>query len=295
VGLATFAVAAALAATPAQYLQSHALADGSFAESGGRPGPQLTAWAALGLRASGAAVQPQTLDYLVAHEAELKVATDLELVALAELALGGRAEALLARIRALSRPSGGIGPTLNSTIWGVLALRAAGDPAPRAVIRRLLAAQGRAGGWSWAAGVEADSNDTAAAIQALRASGVSGAPIRRGLAYLRGLQNADGGFELSSGRGSDAQSTAWAIQAFVAAGEQAPPAALRYLARVRRPDGSYRYSARYVATPVWVTAQVLPALALKPFPLRATRAPAGSAGPTPRGRPRGRPARATAS
>ena len=44
----------------------------------------------------------------------------------------------------------------------------------------------------------------------------------------------------------------------------------RYLERMRRPDGSYRYNARYVTTPLWVTAQVLPALARKPFPLRVT-------------------------
>jgi hypothetical protein len=33
-------------------------------------------------------------------------------------------------------------------------------------------------------------------------------------------------------------------------------------------DGSYRYSRKYGATPAWVTAQVLPALARKSFPLR---------------------------
>jgi hypothetical protein len=33
-------------------------------------------------------------------------------------------------------------------------------------------------------------------------------------------------------------------------------------------DGSYRYSTHYAATPVWVTAQVLPALARRFFPLR---------------------------
>ena len=42
----------------------------------------------------------------------------------------------------------------------------------------------------------------------------------------------------------------------------------RYLAGLRRPDGSYRYSKRYATTPVWVTSQVLPALARRPFPLR---------------------------
>jgi hypothetical protein len=70
------------------------------------------------------------------------------------------------------------------------------------------------------------------------------------------------------GRSPDAQSTAWAIQAFVAAGKPPGSRAFRYLAGLRRPDGSYRYSKRYGVTPVWVTSQVLPALARKTFPLR---------------------------
>ena len=86
--------------------------------------------------------------------------------------------------------------------------------------------------------------------------------------YLRSLQRPDGGFALGPGRAADAQSTAWAIQAFVAAGRPPPSAAFRYLAQLRQPDGSYRYSKRYAATPVWVTSQVLPALGRKPFPLR---------------------------
>jgi energy-coupling factor transport system substrate-specific component len=105
-------------------------------------------------------------------------------------------------------------------------------------------------------------------VQALESQGVRGRPITRGLAFLRRLQNRDGGFELTPGRGSDAQSTAWAIQAFVASGVKPPASAFRYLATLRRADGSYRYSRKYTATPVWVTSQVLPALARKPFPLR---------------------------
>ena len=70
------------------------------------------------------------------------------------------------------------------------------------------------------------------------------------------------------GRGSDTQSTAWAVQAFVAAGVRPSPSALRYLQRMRRPDGSYRYSARYAATPVWVTSQALAAVARRPLPIR---------------------------
>jgi hypothetical protein len=54
----------------------------------------------------------------------------------------------------------------------------------------------------------------------------------------------------------------------VAAGVKPPARAFAYLGRLRQPDGSFRYSVRYAATPVWVTAQVLPALARKSLPLR---------------------------
>ncbi len=82
------------------------------------------------------------------------------------------------------------------------------------------------------------------------------------------LRGRDGGFSLVRGRASDSQSTAWAIQALIASGRKPPRSAYRFLRRMRRPNGSYRYSARYVTTPVFVTAQVLPALKRKPFPLR---------------------------
>jgi prenyltransferase beta subunit len=151
-------------------------------------------------------------------------------------------------------------------IWTILAWRQARLTVPKTAVTTLLARQAPSGGWGWATGVAPDSNDTAAAIQALRATGVTGAPIRRGLDYLRGARNRDGGFALVRGRESDAQSTAWAIQAFVAAGARVPTGAFAYLRGLERDDGSYRYSRRYVTTPVWVTAQVLPALRKKPFP-----------------------------
>ena len=273
-GLKLLIATALAAATPVGFLQAHQAPTGGFAERGGSPGPLLTAWAALGLRASGAPTG-NALDYLAAHESGLPELTDAELVATAEAALGRKPVRLLARIRAAQRPNGRIGPTVNSTIWGILALRQSRERAPRAAVRFVLRRQARNGGWGWYAGGEPDSNDTAAAIQALRTAGVTGAPIRRGLAYLMRLRNRDGGFELSPGRGSDAQSTAWAIQAFVAAHKRVPRGAIAYLQRLRRSDGSFRYSKRYVTTPVWVTAQVLPALARKPFPLSV---PSGTRG-----------------
>jgi hypothetical protein len=97
---------------------------------------------------------------------------------------------------------------------------------------------------------------------------VHGKPLARALSFLRARQNRDGGFELQAGAPSNAQSTAWAIQAFVAAGAKPPAAAFRFLKKLTRRDGSVRYSARYATTPLWVSAQALPALARVAFPLR---------------------------
>jgi hypothetical protein len=153
-------------------------------------------------------------------------------------------------------------------MWSLVSLRAAGERAPATIVRRLRGAQARSGGWSWFARGAPDSNDTAAAVQALRAAGVKGRVIQRGLAFLSRLRASSGGFRLLPKRPPDAQSTAWAVQAFVAAGAPPPRRSLAYLASLQRSDGSIRYSARYVTTPVWVTAQALPALARKAFPLR---------------------------
>lgn len=255
-GLSTLVAAATLAVTPQQFVLSHQQPDGGFAESGGSEDAALTAWAVLGLRAAGAPVSDA---YLHAHEEELTTPTEIALGVLAE---AHPSEALLTRLdRART-------PTVNATAWKLLALAQAGRPLPKDRVRYLVHHQAKSGGWSWVGGAAPDSNDTAAVVQALRAARVKGRPIRRALVYLRRLQNKDGGFELTQGRGSDAQSTAWAIQAFLAAGARPGRPAYAYLARLRRADGSYRYSAKYATTPVWVTAQVLPALAGRPFPLR---------------------------
>ena len=250
------------------YLETRRTHEGGFAEPGRAPTVGLTAWGVIALRAAG--VPPNELErsrrYLAL--AEPADATDLELVLVARAALGERPRELVERVLRLQRPNGAIGSYVNSTIWGVIALRAADAPVPSATVRYLRRQQHASGGWGWSDGVAPDSNDTAAAVQALRAVGLSGRPIRRAVAFLRRHQNPDGGFAITRGRPSDSMSTAWAIQAFVAARTQVPRSALRYLERMRRSNGSYRYSARYAITPAWVTAQVVPALARKPLPLR---------------------------
>jgi len=272
--LATVAVLLAIAAGAAaavgplagarSFLAAAQREDGGFAEAGRAPDTSLTAWAALGLAASGAATdtRERALSYLRGHENVAASETDVALQALARTALGDRPEALLSRLRAVQP-----GALVNAAIWTILALRGAREPAPPALVRSALAAQSRSGGWSWSKGGKPDSNDTAAALEALHAAGVTGPSVTRGLAALRTFRNGDGGYALTEGRESDAQSTAWAIQALAAWGRRPGAATWRFLARLRRPDGSYRYSVRYATTPVWVTAQVAVALSGRPFPL----------------------------
>jgi prenyltransferase beta subunit len=258
-GVAALLAAVSLAATPVSYVQAHQQAEGGFSEAQSIPSPQLTAWAALGLRASGGDTG-KALAYLQAHEDQVATPTAIALVGAAEAALGGDASRLLERLP--SRPR-----TVNAAVWEVIALRQARRPAPASLVNYVLRSQAPRGGFGWARGVQPDSNDTAFAIQALRAAGVRGRPVSRALAFLRTFEGRNGGFELTRGRGADAQSTAVAIQAFVAAGVTPPARAFRYLGGLRRADGSFRYSSRYATTPVWVTSQVLPALARKAFPL----------------------------
>jgi hypothetical protein len=215
----------------------------------------------LGLHAAGRHPARSPIGYL--QQAPIADTTDLALRVLALRVLGADVSELTARLERQRRRDGRIGSLVNSTAWGALAL----DNPGQGTIRYLLRAQHRSGGWSWTPRGAPDSNDTAAVIQALRASGVRGKPIRRGVAYLRRLTAPSGGVRLTPGREPDAQSTAWAIQAYVAAGVRPPAAALRFLRSLRRSDGSYRYSRRYAVTPTLVTAQVLPALARRSHPL----------------------------
>jgi hypothetical protein len=256
-----FSAFALVAVAPADYVASRQQPDGGFAEPSARSDPALSAWAVLGLKAAGRPPD-RTAAYL--RDAPVSDTTDLALRVMALRALGESPEPFLGRLQRQKRKDGRVGALVNSTVWGVLALPRGETRAVQYLLRR----QRRSGGWSWAPNGAPDSNDTAAAIQALRWSGVRGRPIRRGLAFIRALTARNGGVRLTAGREPDAQSTAWAIQAYLAAGVKPPPAAFRFLASLRRPDGSYRYSRRYAVTPAIVTAQVLPALSRKPFPLR---------------------------
>ena len=260
--LASLAAALVAAVSPVSFLQAHA-SDGAFAEAGGRADPALTAWAVLGLRAAGADA-PGSLDYLRAREGELRSATDVALVALAEQALGDPAT----RARRAPRARA---PTVASGRRSTRPTGASSRRGARAPPRRGSSSgtrRARAG----SRGEPASPRTRTTPRPRSRRSPSRACAGSRSTARSRSCSRSrtrDGGFELTRGRGADAQSTAWAIQGLVAAGRKPPRSAFAYLARLRRADGSYRYSARYAATPVWVTAQVLAGLAKRPFPLTA--------------------------
>lgn len=262
VKIAVLAVAGVLS-----FVQGRAQPDGGYAEGGSRSTPALTATAVLAVHAAGAQTSAGTRAYLLAHESGL-TATELELVVMAESVTGGASGSSLDALRALVHAGGTIGEALNSTYWGVLALRQAGQPVPAGVVSTMLHAQTRSGGFPWVRGVQPDTDDTSAAVEALVAAGARGKPLTHAVAFIRARENKDGGFSLQTGGRSNAQSTAWAIQALLAAGATPPAAAFGYLKKLERSNGSIRYSGQYATTPLWVSAQALPALVRRSFPLK---------------------------
>lgn len=254
------------------FLLSQQNADGGFGEPGAPSDPALTSWVTLALESTG--IEPGSLrrggDSLAQYLLRQSPAdvTELELHLLARAASGLDTSRLGERLRAEIRRGGRIGPRLNSTIWGMLALRAARLPVPKKVVRYVRRNQHAGGGFSWIAGGPADTNDTAAAIQALRAVGVgvSAKPIKRAFRYLTAARRGSGGYPLNPGAAADAQSTGWVLQAYAATGRAGPAKSRRYLVRLQQADGRIVYRRGRAITPVWVTAQALPGLVRSAFP-----------------------------
>lgn len=107
---------------------------------------------------------------------------------------------------------------LNDDIWSILALAAIKETASAEAVSAkdfLLANQNADGGWGYDLTGGSDTNDTAAAIIALKEMGFSSGDqvIVNALDYLWSLQNTDGGFPYNPAWGSDSDSgsDAWVI------------------------------------------------------------------------------------
>lgn len=244
-------------------------------------------WSTMGLFALGAASIPS--DYLKTISGS--TANDYAAPILAIAAIGQDPHTFgvvdyVAKLKSYYT-AGQIGDatTLNDDIFGLLALDAAGESAsPEAggAQAYLIAHQNSNGGWGFATGGNSDSNMTAAAIVALRASGVAGADqaIVKALDYLKTAQNSDGGFTYDPasmyGTASDASSTAWVLWALTSSDVDQSTwvkdahTPVQYLESTQAADGFFQYQAgsgedAFSAT---TTAYAVIALAGKTLPLK---------------------------
>jgi hypothetical protein len=272
----------AAAADGTQYLRARQTASGGFAEAGGgTPTPVLTEWSVMGLRAAGVnagAVHRSggrsAAAYLASRAGRWNDAYELARGILAVVAMrrdpssfAGRN--LVSALRARIGARGGIGPQASSTYWGALALAAAHSGVPAKTLAYIRARQHANGGYSWSTTAAPDSNDTAAAVLALHAAGAScrGRAIAHAYGYMTTARTAAHGYALLPGGAADSQSTSWVIQARHACGLRNRRSRAWLLAR-QLPSGAWNYQPGSTVTPAFVTAQVLPAVHGKWYPVR---------------------------
>jgi energy-coupling factor transport system substrate-specific component len=308
--LALVAVPAALPA-PAQaaetgvtvsWLRTVQNADGGWGPSADRDSSvESTAWVMLGLEAAGhnpldvSRSGRTPVDFLRGHVNELDRAGDfartilaLEGAGINSRSFGGRnlVEALL-NLRFSNGSYGYKGGWPGSTAFAVIALRAVGATGTLDHTTSWLAkVQNGDGGWGDVPGSVSTADGTAAVLQAMPHTKAA----VDGLTYLRRHQRPGGGF-VTGGTGSvNAQSTAWAVQGMLAVA--ADPATIReggnsaldYLNARLADDGHYAYSAESEQTPIWVTGQVLAAVAGDSYPIATVARdpkPKASAGGVP--------------
>jgi energy-coupling factor transport system substrate-specific component len=259
--------------------------DGGFGSSpDDGSGPEMTAWAMLGLAAAGRNAYDLSrgghspVTYLQGHLGELDGPGDLARTILALLSAGANPREfggrnLVEELRGLRFDNGSYERWPNSTAFAVIALRTAGAPGgTEKSLEWLRNVQNDDGGWGNEPGQSSDAEATSSVLQALSPdSEASG----KGLKYLRDAQQGNGGYRVGRNGAINTQATAWAIQGILAAGgdpgsvERNGSTPFDYLAANQADNGHYRYSKSSDQTPVWVTGQVLVAVSRDYFPVAA--------------------------
>lgn len=158
----------------------------------------------------------------------------------------------------------GSAPSLVDDAWALRVLGAAGvstaDERIQDAVRRLAAAQAEDGGWSWDGGPVGDTDVTVWVIEGLAAVGGLSAEAR-GQA-LRFLDRAQTASDLwgSLGVGANCQSTGLALWGYHVLAADAPEGGVVALRDCQNMDGGFPHRPGG-ASMLWVTADVLPALA----------------------------------
>jgi energy-coupling factor transport system substrate-specific component len=273
----------------AAWLEAAQNEDGGWGEKAGADsGQEMTGWAMLGLEAAGINPQDVTtagrspLEFLRGAISEVQSPGDLARTILAlegagvePREFGGRN--LVAALLAKRRQDGSYEGWPNSTAYAVLALRSAGIANVADSVEWLREDHNEDGGGGDVAGAPSNADGTGAVLQVLTPSSKA---AKGAVGYLRQVQQPGGGYRLGGNGALNTQSTAWAVEGLLAAGanpaefKRGGKSALEYLEDNQAGDGHYRYSSKSDQTPVWVTGQVLVAVAKKHLPLEAPpRAP----------------------
>ncbi|MGQ9555682.1 MAG: prenyltransferase/squalene oxidase repeat-containing protein [Anaerolineae bacterium] len=287
-----------------QWLQSLQREDGGFGSQGStlsETSEVIYALAAAGQDVAGLKVSGKSpLDYLAAHITEATNIGTKAKVAMAVSAAGANASSvgganLIDEIeRSLTADGfyGGAEDMLTSHVYAMLALASAGRPVAASAVAWLRNQQAPGGGWAWNGSKkpqDVDSNTTALALQALIAAGVpkDDPAVQLGLQYLATVQNDDGGFTYQKpspyGTDTDANSTAVCLQALYATGQALATWAkadgktpLDALAALQRNDGAFAWQAAFGDANLLATAQAVPALLGKPYPIAITKVAAAT-------------------
>lgn len=279
----------------AVWLAGQQNSDGGWGASPGEDSSlEVTAWAMLGLEAVDRSPLDVTsgggnpVDYLRGHAGELRSAGALARTILAlegakvdPRSFGGRnlVSALLDR----RGDNGSFEGWPATTAFAVLALRSADATGGLdRSISWLAKVQNGDGGWGDTPGSPSTADGTAAALQSMPDTEAA----QRGLGYLRKRQLPSGGFAIGGNGAVNSQSTAWAVQGLIAVGadpgsSKNGKSALEFLAARQADDGHYRYSASSDQTPIFVTAQAIPAVAGDAFPVTPVTPPASPTPPSP--------------
>jgi len=270
------------------YMQSCQRDDGGFGEDGRETSPATSTWVIMAIVAAGGDPRTWTtsgvsaVDYLHAVAPET-VAIDgtaetakmiLTIIAVGEDPSDFEGTDFIALLKAKQEPSGSFGDHIYTTNWAVMALAAAGEDTAAAT-KWLTARQNADGGFGWTPGAESDCDDTASAVEALIASGVSPSSpvVTKAVAYFRSVQSENGGFNYGGSSAANTASDAWVIQALVAAGENpaiwtkegATP--VDHLLSAQAADGYFKWTPFLTDNPCRMTASAVPALLGRPYPV----------------------------
>jgi hypothetical protein len=174
-------------------------------------------------------------------------------------------------------------------MWAMLALKSAGETVDTNAVSWLKGRQNANGGYELdtSSQMGTDTNATALAIQALIGADVkpTDPSVKKAIEYLKTQQNADGGFPFVTpsdyGTDSDTSSTSWVLQALIAAGEDIESkywvktaiTPMGFLMSMQNADGAFAYQKVVADDSQLCTAQAIPALMSKPFPIKLTPPP----------------------